>query len=63
MTLTHSGPDERRSVANVLETLTLDEIRHAIREVLIVGFHIVLQYQATQGPCWLILGEGWRKDR
>lgn len=44
MELTNSGSNERRRVAYVLEALTLDEIRHPIREVLIVGFHIVLQY-------------------
>lgn len=40
--LTHSGPDEGRRVSDVLEALALDELRHAIREVLIVGFHVVL---------------------
>lgn len=58
MQLTDSGPDEGRRVTDVLEALALDEIRHAIREVLIVGFHIVLQYQATQGPRRFILVGG-----
>lgn len=62
MQRTHSGPDERRRVSDVLETLALDEIRHAIREVLIVGFHIVLQYQPTQGPRRFVL-VGGEKDR
>lgn len=62
MELTHSGPDKGRRVSNVLEALALDEIRHTIREVLIVGFHIVLQYQPTQGPRRFILRE-WRKDK
>lgn len=62
MSLTHSGPDEGRWVSNVLEALALDEIRHAIREVLIVGFHIVLQYQPTQGPRWFILVGGEKTD-
>lgn len=57
MQLTHSSSDEGRRVSDVLEALTLDEIRHAIREVLIVSFHIVLQYQPTQGACWFILGK------
>lgn len=62
--LTDSGPDEGGRVTDVLEALAFDEIRHAIGEVLIVGLHIVLQYQATQGPRrFILVGEvktnGW----
>ena len=56
--LTNSGADERRRVTDVLEALALDEITHAIREVLIVGFHIVFQNQPAQGPCRFILVGG-----
>ena len=61
--LTHSGPDKGRSVPNVLEALALDEIRHTIGEVLIVSFHIVLQYQPTQGARWLILSGGEKTNK
>lgn len=54
--LTYGGSDEGRRVSDVLEALALDEIRHAIGEVLIVGFHIVLQYQPAQRPRWFVLG-------
>ena len=63
MELTHSGPDEWRWVSDVLEALALDEIRHTIREVLIMGFHIVLQYQPTQGPRGFILVGGEKTDK
>lgn len=62
MQLTDCGPDEGRRIPDVLEALALDEIRHAVWEVVIVSLDIVLQNQSTQGSGWLVFGEkGMRK--
>ena len=59
--LTHSGPNEGRGVTDVLQAFVLDEIRHAVGEVLIVGFDIVLQDESTQRTSGLVWMEGIKK--
>lgn len=46
--LTNGGTDERRGVANVVETFLLDEVSDSWGEVLVVGLNIVLQYQTAK---------------
>ena len=58
VSLTHSGADEGRRVADVLQTLALDEVGHAIGEAVVVGLHVVLQDQAAQGAGRLVWGGG-----
>lgn len=52
--LTNGGADEGRGVADVVETFLLDELGHSGGEVLVVGLHVVLQYQAAQRTSGLI---------
>lgn len=52
--LTNRGPDERRGVSDVVETLLLDEVSHGRGKVLVMSFHIVLQDQAAQGTSRLV---------
>jgi hypothetical protein len=56
--LTDGGPDERGGVANVVETLLLDEVGHRWREALVMCLHIVLEDEATERARWLICREG-----
>lgn len=53
--LTNSGSDEWGRITNVVQTLSLDEICHGRRKVLVVSLHIVLQDQTAEGASRLIL--------
>lgn len=52
--LTDGGADERRRVSDVVETLSLDEVGHGRREVLVVSLHVVLENQTAQRTCGLV---------
>ena len=56
--LTNGGPDERGRVADVVETLLLDELGHGLREALVVRLDVVLQDQAAERPRRLVWGGG-----
>ena len=48
-------PDQRRRIAYGRETLVLDEEGNVVRELGEVGLHVVLEYQAGQGPGGIVL--------
>lgn len=52
--LTNGGTNERRRVADVVETFLLDEVGDGRGEVQVVGLHIVLQYQTAQRASGLV---------
>lgn len=61
--LTNGGTDERRGVANVVETFLLDEVSNRWGEVLVVGLNIVLQYQTAQRASRLVWGDEEKKKK
>lgn len=52
--LTDGGADERGRVSDVVETLSLDEVGHGGRKVLVMSLHVVFQDQTAQRSSRLI---------
>lgn len=60
--LTNGGSDEWGRITNVVQTLSLDEICHGRRKVLVVSLHIVLQDQTAEGASRLVLKKTGKTD-